>query len=766
MKTTGVISPATTFHHRSSLVATSHCLPPSTRSVPLRNNNFQCKAVSKSRIQEYYDALHKNGAPLINWDDDNVGDHIDTNKILYPNDEIKWLIETIKAMFGSMNDGEISVSAYDTAWVALVQDVNCGDSPQFPSSLEWIANNQLPDGSWGDRVLFLAHDRIINTLACVITLTSWNVHSSKCEKGVKFLKENLRKLEDENEEHMPIGFEVALPSLIDIARKLKIEIPNDTPALKEIYARQKLKLTTIPMEVVHKVPTSLLYSLEGMADLEWEKLLKLQCKDGSFLFSPSSTAFALMNTKDEKCLQYLTNIVTKFNGGVPNVYPVDLFEHIWVVDRLQRLGISRYFESEIKDCVEYIYKYWTKNGICWAKNANVQDIDDTAMGFRVLRMHGYEITPDVFRQFEKDGQFVCFAGQSTQAVTGMFDLYRASQVLFPGEKILEDAKKFSYDYLKKKQLKNELLDKWIIAKDLPGEVGYAINIPWYASLPRLETRYYLEQYGGEDDVWIGKTLYRWYHKSGIEKFETSNITSLLVSYYLAVASIFEPERSAERIAWTKTAILVQTISSYFDSSQLSNEDRTAFLDEFRNRSSFKQHFKNEPWYEVMVALQKTLHELALDALMAHSQNIHPQLHHAWEMWLTKWHDGVEVTGDAELMVRTINMTAGRWVSKELIIHPQYQRLSTVTDNICLELSKFHNSKENCTTCDNNGARNYTMIDLEMQELVQLVLCDSPDGLEQDLKQTFLSVARTMYYQACCDPKTINAHISKVFEIVI
>lgn len=69
------------------------------------------------------------------------------------------------------------------------------------------------------------------------------------------------------------------------------------------------------MEVLHKVPTTLLHSLEGMPDLEWEKLLKLQCKDGSFLFSPSSTAFALMQTKDEKCLQYLTNIVTKFNGG-------------------------------------------------------------------------------------------------------------------------------------------------------------------------------------------------------------------------------------------------------------------------------------------------------------------------------------------------------------------------------------------------------------------------------------------------------------------
>jgi len=40
------------------------------------------------------------------------------------------------------------------------------------------------------------------------------------------------------------------------------------------------------------------------------------------------------------------------------------------------------------------------------------------------------------------------------------------------------------------------------------QVGYALDVPWYASLPRLETRFYLEQYGGENDVWIGKTLYR------------------------------------------------------------------------------------------------------------------------------------------------------------------------------------------------------------------------------------------------------------------
>ncbi|GFZ00590.1 terpenoid cyclases/Protein prenyltransferases superfamily protein [Actinidia rufa] len=216
-------------------------------------------------------------------------------------------------MLGSMEDGAISISAYDTAWVALVEDTGGSGGPQFPSSLQWIANNQLQDGSWDDSSIFEAHDRIINTLAC-----------------------------------------------------LGIQVPDDSPVLQEIYARRNLKLR----------------------------------------------------------------------------------------------------------------RYWTEEGICWARNLRVRDSDDTVMGFRLLRLHS---RPSF-----------CWA----------------SQVLFPGEKILEDAKKFSSKFLREKRASNELLDKWIITKDLPGEVGYGLDVPWNASLLRLETRFYLEQYGGEDDVWIGKTLYR------------------------------------------------------------------------------------------------------------------------------------------------------------------------------------------------------------------------------------------------------------------
>lgn len=83
-----------------------------------------------------------------------------------------------------MSDGEISISAYDTAWVALVEDVGGSGKPQFPEALQWIADNQLPDGSWGDDLIFSPHDRIINTLACVVALKYWKIHPDKCEKGV------------------------------------------------------------------------------------------------------------------------------------------------------------------------------------------------------------------------------------------------------------------------------------------------------------------------------------------------------------------------------------------------------------------------------------------------------------------------------------------------------------------------------------------------------------------------------------------------------
>jgi ent-copalyl diphosphate synthase len=86
-----------------------------------------------------------------------------------------------------MNDGEISISAYDTAWVAMVPKLDGGGAgPQFPATVRWIIDNQLPDGSWGDSTMFSAYDRMANTLACVVALTKWALEPEKCKTGDHF----------------------------------------------------------------------------------------------------------------------------------------------------------------------------------------------------------------------------------------------------------------------------------------------------------------------------------------------------------------------------------------------------------------------------------------------------------------------------------------------------------------------------------------------------------------------------------------------------
>ncbi|KAL0418739.1 UNVERIFIED_CONTAM: Kolavenyl diphosphate synthase TPS5, chloroplastic, partial [Sesamum radiatum] len=674
----------------------------------------------------YIDVIDQSGVGVIKWKKDNVEN--DRDKI---SDKIRELVGMIRSMLRSMDDGEISVSPYDTAWMALLQDIGGGGVPQFPSSLDWISNNQHDDGSWGDRDAFSAHDRIINTLACVVALRFWKLHPDKSDKGISFIRENMYKLEDENEEQMPIGFEVALPSLIEIAESLGIHIPNHSPALQRIHARRLLKLKSLLM--AHS--------------------------------SPSSTAFALQQTKDENCLKYLVHYVKKFNGGVPNVYPVDLFERLWAVDRLQRLGISR---------------YWTNKGICWARNSEVQDIDDTAMGFRLLRMHGYEVSADVFKHFENGGEFFCFVGQSDQAVTGMYNLYRASQVMFSGENILADARKFSAKFLQQKRASNELLDKWIITKDLPGEVGYALDVPWYASLPRLEARFFIEQYGGDGDVWIGKTLYRWYRNCELGEFGLSE-RSLLQAYYIAAASIFEPEKSGERLAWAKTAALVETIVSHFDRQQLSREKKWAFVDEFRHGSIIRD--ANGGRYRTRKSLVgiliRTVSQLSLDTLLAHGKDIYQELHRAWEKWLRlTWEEGSDdhdmgQAGDAELFVQTLNLSSGecnsRVLDEAVLSHPKYQQLLQVTTRVCHRLRLFHNRKvhEGKGCVSDMGGITTVQIESDMQELVKLVLTQCSGDLDFSTKQNFLTVARSFYYTVYCSPGTINFHIAKVlFDTVV
>ena len=86
------------------------------------------------------------------------------------------------------NKVELSVSSYDTAWVAMVPNPNSLNDPFFPQCVKWVMDNQFPDGSWGAASVCHGHpllikDALLSTLACVLALKQWGVGELQINRG-------------------------------------------------------------------------------------------------------------------------------------------------------------------------------------------------------------------------------------------------------------------------------------------------------------------------------------------------------------------------------------------------------------------------------------------------------------------------------------------------------------------------------------------------------------------------------------------------------
>lgn len=77
----------------------------------------------------------------------------------------------------------VSPSAYDTAWLAMIEDLNT-QKPMFQGCLDWILSNQnVEEGLWGNHVDGNEDETLTSTLACVLSLRKWNSGSLLVHKG-------------------------------------------------------------------------------------------------------------------------------------------------------------------------------------------------------------------------------------------------------------------------------------------------------------------------------------------------------------------------------------------------------------------------------------------------------------------------------------------------------------------------------------------------------------------------------------------------------
>ncbi|KAL0442874.1 UNVERIFIED_CONTAM: Tricyclene synthase 0e23, chloroplastic [Sesamum latifolium] len=117
----------------------------------------------------------------------------------------------------------------------------------------------------------------------------------------------------------------------------------------------------------------------------------------------------------------------------------DPLECLVLVDAIQRVGMSSFYEQEI----ETILKLYVSSCSCMYRYYNLHDV---SLFFRLLRQHGHCISADVFNNFKgKDGRF---RRNLRQDIRGLVELYEAGQLSVEGEHILDEAASFSSHLLR------------------------------------------------------------------------------------------------------------------------------------------------------------------------------------------------------------------------------------------------------------------------------------------------------------------------------
>jgi halimadienyl-diphosphate synthase len=308
-------------------------------------------------------------------------------------------------------------TAYDTAWVARLGEV---DEPLSRKALQWITENQLPDGSWGASTPFYYHDRVICTLAAMIALAKHGRRAQdrkQLDRGREALEQIIQRAPQgvmANPHGATIGFELIVPTLVAEAEALGILPPNGGDAISADAASQRaVKLAKLQGHKINRF-MSAAHSVEMLGCdkqemLEVENLLEA---NGSCACSPSATAYfaSQISPGNPDALAYLHRVISR-EGGIPNFAPFDVFEPAWVLWNFALTDCSD--ERLLALCqphLDFLEAAWVPGqGVAAGAGFTSKDSDDTSLTYDVLTRFGRSVDLDAVLSFERNDHFNCFA---------------------------------------------------------------------------------------------------------------------------------------------------------------------------------------------------------------------------------------------------------------------------------------------------------------------------------------------------------------------
>ncbi|KAI9886142.1 MAG: hypothetical protein M1823_002045 [Watsoniomyces obsoletus] len=325
-------------------------------------------------------------------------------------DKARGLICDVVDACHEQNKGSLTLAIYDTAWVSMVSKVVDGRRQWlFPECFQFVLDRQRPDGGWESYASEI--DGILNTMAALLAMKRHYVPAAECRpeppahvehsivKAIKYLKKELQRWDVEACVH--VGFEILVPSLLSMLEQEQIHF--SFPGRASLMALHRRKLDKFHPDMLYgSTSTTLLHSLEAfVGKIDFDRVSH-HLLGGSMLASPSSTAAYLMNASKwaPQAEIYLRKAILKGggngSGGLPCVFPCNIFELTWVTSTLLHAGFSieSLGEEHLSMVGSYLEKHFQAQGeLVGFAPLVLPDADDTAKTILTLNLLGKPACP-------------------------------------------------------------------------------------------------------------------------------------------------------------------------------------------------------------------------------------------------------------------------------------------------------------------------------------------------------------------------------------
>ncbi|XP_010550150.1 PREDICTED: 1,8-cineole synthase 1, chloroplastic-like [Tarenaya hassleriana] len=253
-------------------------------------------------------------------------------------------------------------------------------------------------------------------------------------------------------------------------------------------------------------------------------------------------------------------------------------QQLELIDTLQRLGLSYHFDNEITTILTKIHEGRTNNAVTSHK---IEDLNATALEFRLLRQHGFFVSQDVFDDVKDEKSYeTCLKGSDNDAKS-LLSLYEASYLSTESDFKLKEIRSYAKKRLRDFVTKSNTSDQ--TESYIREMIILSLEMPYHWRPVALEARWYIDVYGKRRDMdplllefakldfnivqsfyqEDLKSAFRWWSKTGLKELEFAR-DRILENYIWKVELFHEPQLGYQRREVTKTIALTTTIDDIYD----------------------------------------------------------------------------------------------------------------------------------------------------------------------------------------------------------